>query len=82
MGAITAISPSIATGSSTDRLGKQLAASAFAAIREKEPAGIGDAFKTGLTRKITVSRPPAQERLLKLVPILYRRPAFDAFCDL
>ena len=29
----------------------------FAAIREKELAEIGDAFKTGLARKITVARP-------------------------
>jgi len=39
------------------RQGKALTASEFAAIREKELAEIGDAFKTGLTRKITVSRP-------------------------
>ena len=39
------------------RHGKELTAAEFAAIREKELAEIGDAFKTGLTRKITVSRP-------------------------
>jgi hypothetical protein len=49
------------------RHGKELTAAAFAATREKELAEIGDAFKTGLTRKITVSRP----RPLKNAP---RRP--------
>jgi hypothetical protein len=49
------------------RHGKELTAAEFAAIREKELAEIGDAFKTGLTRKITVSRP----RPLKNAP---RRP--------
>ena len=39
------------------RHGKELSASEFAAIREKELAEIGDAFKTGLAGKITVSRP-------------------------
>jgi hypothetical protein len=38
------------------RQGKELIAAEFAAIREKELAEIGDAFKTGLTREITVSR--------------------------
>jgi len=49
------------------RHGKELTAAEFAAIREKEIAEIGDAFKTGLTRKITVSRP----RPIKNAP---RRP--------
>jgi hypothetical protein len=39
------------------RHGKELTAAAFAAIREKELAEIGGAFKTGLTREMTVSRP-------------------------
>lgn len=39
------------------RHGKELTASEFAAIREKELAEIGEAFKTGLTREIAVSRP-------------------------
>ena len=34
-----------------------LRAAEFAAIREKELAEIGDAFKTGLTSEMTVSRP-------------------------
>jgi hypothetical protein len=37
--------------------GKELTAAEFAAIREKELAEIGDAFKTGLTSAMTVSRP-------------------------
>jgi CheY-like chemotaxis protein len=41
-----------------------LTAAAFAAIREKELAEIGDAFKTGLTSEMTVSRP----RLVKKAP--------------
>ena len=39
------------------RHGKELTAAEFAAIREKELAEIGDAFKAGLTREMTVSRP-------------------------
>ena len=39
------------------RQGKELTAAEFAAIREKELAEIGDAFKTGLTSAMTVSRP-------------------------
>ncbi len=39
------------------RHGKELTAAEFAAIREKELAEIGDAFKTGLTSEMTVSRP-------------------------
>jgi len=37
--------------------GKDLDASESAALREKELSEIGDAFKTGLTGKATVSRP-------------------------
>ena len=37
--------------------GKCISEKEFAAIREKELAEIGEAFKTGLTRKITVPRP-------------------------
>jgi hypothetical protein len=45
------------------RHGKELTAAEFAVIREKELAEIGDAFKTGLTRKITASRPrPLKKR--------------------
>jgi len=39
------------------RNGKQLTAAEFAATRGKEIAEIGDAFKAGLPREITVSRP-------------------------
>jgi hypothetical protein len=39
------------------RHGKELTAAEFAAIREKEMAEIGNAFKIGLTSAMTVSRP-------------------------
>ena len=39
------------------RHGKELTAAEFAALREKELSGIGDAFRTGLTGKAAVSRP-------------------------
>ena len=39
------------------RQGKELTASEFAALREKELSELGDAFKTGVTGKIAVSRP-------------------------
>ena len=38
-------------------MARSLPAAEFAAIREKELAEIGDAFKTGLTSEMTVSRP-------------------------
>ena len=44
------------------RHGKELTALEFAAIREKELAVIGDAFKTGLTNEMTVSRPRPVKR--------------------
>ena len=41
---------------------KELTAAEFAAIREKELAEIGDAFKSGLTSEMTVSRPRPLKR--------------------
>ena len=39
------------------RHGQELTEAKFAALREKELAAIGDAFKTGLDHKATVSKP-------------------------
>ena len=39
------------------RLGKELTASEFAVLREKELSELGDVFKTGMTAKVAVSRP-------------------------
>jgi hypothetical protein len=38
------------------RQGKEFTASEFAALREKELSELGDAFKTGVTEKVAVSR--------------------------
>jgi hypothetical protein len=56
------------------RQGKELTASEFAAIRKKEPAEIGDAFKTGLTRKS-----PCPGRGLSKTPRRNPRPEKSPF---